>query len=43
MNQSASLGERITQLSSTLLEGGMTYLPSVVGAVLLLLGSHSIA
>ncbi len=43
MNESVSLGERMTQLSSTLLEGGMTYLPSVVGAVLLLLAGWVLA
>ncbi len=37
MNESVSLGERIATLSRTLLESGMTYLPSVLGAVLLLL------
>ncbi len=43
MNESVSLGERMTQLSSTLLEGGMTYLPSIVGAVLLLLAGWVLA
>lgn len=36
MEPGVSLGERITQLARSLLEAGMTYLPSVVGAVLLL-------
>ncbi len=36
MDPSVSLGERIAELARTLLESGMIYLPSVVGAVLLL-------
>ena len=43
MNQSATLDDRIAQLSNTLLEGGMTYLPSVFGAVLLLFAGWVLA
>ena len=37
MTENVSLGERIAQLSGLLLDAGMTYLPSIVGAVLLLM------
>jgi len=37
MTENVSLGERIAQLSGLLFDAGMTYLPSIVGAVLLLM------
>jgi len=37
MTESMSLGERIAQLSMSLFDAGVTYLPSIVGAVLLLM------
>ena len=43
MTQSVSLGERIAELSKTLLDAGMTYLPSIVGAVLLLMAGWVLA
>jgi hypothetical protein len=37
MTESVSLGERIAEMLKALLAAGMTYLPSIVGAVLLLM------
>lgn len=37
MTESMSLGERIARLSKSLFDAGVTYLPSIVGAVLLLM------